>query len=203
MSRAMKGCYVYVCDPGLAEYFRETFALTESRHESQPKQKAYGILDQIEAFIDEHLKYKTHLPVYSIAAACGKFANGESVEPEGWMQIDNPTRLRPNMFIVRALGKSMEPNIPDGSLCIFRQPVVGTRQNKIVLVQHHESSDPDYGGAYTIKKYTSRKVYSDAGDWEHETIELKPLNPEYQSIPLPHDKGGEFTVIAEFVKIVQ
>lgn len=96
----------------------------------------------------------------------------------------------------------MEPNIPDGSLCIFRQPVVGTRQNKIVLVQHHEATDPDYGGSYTIKKYTSRKSYREDGSWEHEKIELNSLNPQYQPIPLVNDKGGEFTVIGEFVKIV-
>ncbi len=202
MSRAMRGCYVYVCDPGLAEYLRESISLTEARHAIEPKSVGSRILDQLEAFIDEHLRYKTHLPVYSIAAACGRFANGEATEPEGWIRITDSTKLNQNLFVVRALGRSMEPNIPDGSHCIFRQPVVGTRQNKIVLVQHHEASDPDYGGAYTIKKYTSRKAYLPDGTWEHEEIELKALNPEYLSIVLPLEKGNEFTVVAEFLKTV-
>jgi DUF2075 family protein/phage repressor protein C with HTH and peptisase S24 domain len=200
MSRAMKGCYVYVCDSGLREHFKKSASLIESKPAREVKPSSHGVLDLIEAFVDEHLKYKTHLPVYSIAAACGRFANGESTEPEGWIRIVGSERLNKNMFVVRALGKSMEPNIPDGSYCVFRQPVIGTRNNKIVLVQHYEVSDPDYGGAYTIKKYTSRKTYREDGAWEHEAIELKSLNPDYAPIALPLEKGTEFTVIAEFIK---
>lgn len=201
MSRAMRGCYVYVRDPALAEYFADSLSLTESKGGVERKPRV-DVVDLIESFIEEHLRYRTHLPVYSIAAACGRFANGESTEPEGWLRVDGSPKLNRNQFIVRAQGKSMEPYISDGSLCIFRHPVVGTRQNKIVLVQHHDSSDPDYGGTYTIKKYTSYKVHADDGTWEHEKIELVPLNPEYPPIVLPHDKGDEFVVVAEFLRVI-
>jgi phage repressor protein C with HTH and peptisase S24 domain len=173
-----------------------------SRHVTEAEPVKSGILRKIETFVEEHLRFRTHLPVYSIAAACGQFANGESSEPEGWIRIDGSVNPSRNMFIVRAVGRSMEPKIPDGSYCLFRQPLVGTRQNKIVLVQHHEAADPDYGGSYTIKKYNSRKVFHANGDWEHEEIRLKPLNPDYPTIVLPNKRGQEFTVVAEFLETI-
>jgi DUF2075 family protein/SOS-response transcriptional repressor LexA len=202
MSRAMKGCYVYVCDPGLRQYIKDRASLMTSRHVTEAEPVKSGILRKIETFVEEHLRFRTHLPVYSIAAACGQFANGESSEPEGWIRIDGSVNPSRNMFIVRAVGRSMEPKIPDGSYCLFRQPLVGTRQNKIVLVQHHEAADPDYGGSYTIKKYNSRKVFHANGDWEHEEIRLKPLNPDYPTIVLPNKRGQEFTVVAEFLETI-
>ena len=68
---------------------------------------------------------------------------------------------------------------PDGSLNIFRAPVVGSRQGKIVLVELvgvHEK--------YTVKKYTSRKIRPADDEWEHESIRLEPLNPEFEPLDL-------------------
>ena len=48
--------------------------------------------------------------------------------------------------------------------------------------------DPDTGCRYTIKKYHSEKV--DVGDsWEHSKVELKPLNPYYDTIELSDVDG--------------
>jgi hypothetical protein len=79
-------------------------------------------------------------------------------------------------------GRSIEPKLHHGDYCVFRANVGGTRNNKIVLVQHSSISDPDTGGSYTVKKYTSKKKYAEDGTWEHEEIVLKPLNAEYNDI---------------------
>ncbi len=39
------------------------------------------------------------------------------------------------MFVARIAGQSMEPKIPDGSLCVFRHGVTGSRQGRLVLVE--------------------------------------------------------------------
>jgi uncharacterized protein len=202
MSRALKGCFVYVCDPGLAEHFSVSLKALDERYAVLAPIRKPRLIDKIEDFVEEHLMFKTHLPVYSIQAACGKFANGESTEPMGWVKVGaslHPTR---NMFVVQATGSSMEPKIKDGDYCVFRYPVPGTRQSKIVLVQHHGSADPDYGGSYTIKKYISRKSFGSDGTWEHEEIILEPLNQNCEAIVLAKEGEGEFTVVAEFVGCV-
>ena len=117
------------------------------------------------------------------------------------MKIDEG-KLSHNMFISKVVGKSMEPLITDGSYCIFRTPVIGSRNNKIVLVQQNSISDPDTGGKYTVKKYTSKKKVNEDETWEHEEIKLLPTNPAYQPIVIPNSEEGEFMVVAEFVRVV-
>ena len=40
------------------------------------------------------------------------------------------------MFVARIAGRSMEPRIPDGSLCVFRAGVTGSREGRLVLVEY-------------------------------------------------------------------
>ena len=68
----------------------------------------------------------------------------------------------------------------------------------IVLAQHRETYDPETGGAYSIKRYSSEKVVTDDGSWRHERIVLHPLNPEYSDIEM---KDGD-QVVAAFLKII-
>ena len=65
--------------------------------------------------------------------------------------------------------------------------------------QHTNYYDPDYSGAYSIKEYSSVKSYDECGNWQHEKIELRPLNKEFNPIILTPDDGDEFRVIGEFV----
>jgi SOS-response transcriptional repressor LexA len=105
------------------------------------------------------------------------------------------------MYVVRAKGNSMLPKIKDGDMCIFRANVVGSRQNKIVLVQHNDVYDSENEGSYSIKKYTSEKVHDKiTGEWKHEKIILKPENIEYENILIQDDDG--FLVVGEFIGLV-
>jgi len=138
--------------------------------------------------------YRTHLPLYTLRAAAGKFGADEEVgtEPEDWVRVPERLRLTEGMFVAHVEGRSMEPRIPDGSLNIFRGPVVGSRQGKIVLVELigvHER--------FTVKKYTSQKSSAGEGDWQHERIVLEPLNPEYEALDLAPD---QLKVIAEWIQ---
>ena len=96
----------------------------------------------------------------------------------------------------------MEPKIHDGDLCVFNARPAGTRQGKIVLVELHDSSDPETGGAYTIKKYQSEKIDLGYGEWTHSKICLHPLNPDYDTIVIEENVDNAFTVVAEFVKVL-
>jgi len=147
-------------------------------------------------------RFRAYLPFYPLRAACGYFGDGEPVECAGWVKVEGFGRLDERMFVVKASGRSMEPRIHDGDLCVMRANPVGSRQGKIVLVQHQNISDPDTGGAYTIKQYSSKKIATDDGSWRHERITLSPLNSEYEPIVIDTDNGEDFKVVAEFVKVL-
>ena len=97
----------------------------------------------------------------------------------------------------------MEPKIPSGAWCLFRECPPGSREGRIVLVQFHSMSDPEGGGRYTIKKYHSEKVMTEEG-WSHQRIELRPLNsdPTYQPILVTEVEAPELMIVGEFVAVV-
>ena len=141
-------------------------------------------------------------PVLSLKAAAGGFGDDQPVEFEDWVEITTSHRLHKGMFVAQVVGRSMEPLIPDGSYCLFRYPVLGTRQGKIVLVQHHDIHDPETGGTYTLKSYRSEKASSADGGWHHSRILLEPINTAYSPIILTEDAEGEVRVIAEFLEVL-
>ena len=147
--------------------------------------------------------FKTLLPLYSLKAAAGYFGNAEPVEPEGWVEADGAGRLDERMFVCRAVGRSMEPRIHDGDYVVFRAKPAGTRQGKIVLVQYRGEADPDTGGSYTVKRYSSEKAASEDDDWRHARIVLSPINPEYEPIVFSPDESGHVAVIAEMVTVLR
>jgi SOS-response transcriptional repressor LexA len=149
-------------------------------------------------------RYVTCVPLVSLKAAAGAFSNPQHVEDDNWewVTVDAKRRLRPGMFVAQVVGKSMEPTIPDGSYCLFRAPVIGTRQGKIVLVQLRNAIDPDNGERYTVKRYQSEKVM-DGDSWRHTRITLKPINPDFQPMVLTDSEESELQVVAEFVEVLR
>lgn len=203
-TRGMKGCYVYFCDTALAEHFKSlikyedtTSSFANSKIDEQDLESA-----RIEADVNEDVKFMDFLPYYSIKAACGAFGDCQDVMPLGWIKVDNLGTLKKNMFIVKAVGHSMEPKIKDGDLCVFRTNVAGSRTNKIVLIQHYSYYDSENQGSFSIKKYTSEKKFdSFTGEWEHERIVLQPLNDKYAPIVIEEEDG--YMVIGEFIGKVE
>jgi SOS-response transcriptional repressor LexA len=147
------------------------------------------------------LPFRTHLPLYSLRAAATRFGQDMEVEAEAWVHAPESLTITPDMFVARVVGRSMEPVIPDGSLCIFRHDVVGSRQGKLLLIQQMGASDT--GGEFTVKRYTSRKAVAEEG-WRHERIRLEPLNPEFD--PWDLDPGeledGPYRVRGEFLRVL-
>lgn len=199
MTRGQKGCYVYFCDSLMGQYVKSlllkknTSALSSTSTCSVPK---------IELDIAVGARYIEFLPFYSVRAACGYFGDGEEYGEEGWLRVENIPNLNRNMFVVKASGKSMEPKISDGDYCVFSRSGGGSREGKIVLVQHYNTFDPEYSGSFSIKRYHSIKAFSPDGSWCHEKIELQPLNKEYKPIIIEEENLEDgFRIIGEFIGI--
>ncbi|HVW07358.1 MAG TPA: S24 family peptidase [Bryobacteraceae bacterium] len=176
--------------------------------ERQPVEYAGDARPTVNRLFDEHVDrdvrpFVTHLPLYALRAAATKF--GEEFDPEqvseplSWLRTPSGLRLHEGMFVAQVTGRSMEPLIPDGSYCIFRAPVVGSRQGKRLLIEQTGGQGADPASRYTVKRYTSQKTESEDGSWEHAAIRLEPLNPEFDAFDLA---PGDFRVIAEFVRVL-
>ena len=142
--------------------------------------------------------FETHLPLYSLRAAAGRLGEEMESTEEDWVPAPPGLHLSRDLFVAHVVGRSMEPRIPDGSLNLFRLKPVGSRQNKILLIQRFGVLDET--ARYTVKRYTSRKSYSGEDQWRHEQIRLEPLNPEFEA----WDAGPEdFAVVAEWVRVIE
>ena len=197
MTRGMKGCYVYFCDKALENHF---MSLIETKKETTPKVQE---IHRIEPTVNDEVKFIDFLPLYSIRAACGYFGDGEIIEEDGWIRVEGLGKLNRNMYVVQAVGDSMEPIIQDGDYCVFRSNPAGSRQGKIILAQHQSKYDPDYSGSYSIKTYTSKHNFDEYGNWTHEEIVLEPKNKAYNSIIINEEDAEDFRIVGEYVGTVK
>jgi len=153
--------------------------------------------------VPEEEKYSIFLPLWSVRAACGHFGEYDESEEEGWIDVSElGVRPSKNMFIVHAVGKSMEPKINDGDLCIFELYQGGSRDGKIVLTQCLDK-DLDYRCTWTIKKYHSEKRSTVGGSWTHTTIVLESLNPDFDNIEISPFDAEELKTIGILVKVIK
>ena len=159
------------------------------------------VLDRL---YDQHVQkaeiqpFRTHLPLYSLRAAAGRLGEEMESAEEDWVRAPEGLRVSPDLFVAHVVGRSMEPRIPDGSLNLFRLNPVGSRQNKILLIQRFGVLDDT--ARYTVKRYTSKKVQTGEDEWHHEQIRLEPLNPEFE--PWDVDPEG-FSVVAEWMRVIE
>jgi SOS-response transcriptional repressor LexA len=146
-------------------------------------------------------EFVTHLPRYALRSAAGSFGEqmAEANEIVEWVEAPAGMRLSKGMFVCEVNGRSMEPLIPSGSLCVFRRFGAGSRQGKKVLVEDRSQSYTG-GDRYTVKVFESTKL-SNAEGWEHQSIHLLPLNPEFPVLDLESDPE-RYAVVAEYVSLL-
>lgn len=181
-------------------------SLSNSFRVSEPKTTPVGHIDRTlnllyRKFVSSEVRpFHTHLPLMSIRAAAGGFGTDMANQAEQWVDVDPPGRksLSDDLFLVRIEGRSMEPDIPDGSVCLFRLYKGGSRRGGIFLVQRIGTLDE--GGELTIKRYDSRKRVTEDG-WSHERIEMQPDNPDYRRWDL--NEEDRYITVAEFLSVVE
>uniref|UniRef100_UPI00333FB8B2 S24 family peptidase n=1 Tax=Castellaniella defragrans TaxID=75697 RepID=UPI00333FB8B2 len=94
-----------------------------------------------------------------IKMAAGVFSNHQTRDDTAieWIEAPEWITPQPGIFVAQVIGESMNRRIPNGSWCLFRVNSSGTRQGKVVIAQHRSIDDPETGGKYTIKVYSSKK----------------------------------------------
>ena len=201
MTRGQKGCFIYAADPETREYFA-AFACSSAEDErSHVEQVLEGLLLPIVGRKDAEPLVR-HVPVYDLSIAAGDFSDMQIAEAEHWVELPDHMRASPDLFVSRVVGESMNRRIANGAWCLFRANPGGTRQGKIVLVQHRSIEDPDHGGSYTIKLYQSEKV-EEYGEFVNQRVVLRPQTNAfgYKDIVL-EDELEELNVVGEFLSVL-
>jgi hypothetical protein len=214
MTRGMKGCYIYCTDASLASYIRSRLSSVSDSLKQQataaraalPGQEA-RVLPFRRVSPAERAAGVPAVPVVDLQFAAGAFSPMQTLDDGALDWVAPPDWIAPQvgLFVAQVTGESMNRRIPNGSWCLFRANPTGTRQNKVVVVAYRSIADPDTGGHYTVKLYTSSHVLSDDGTWRHERIVLKPDSddPRYEPIVLePSTDDQDFVVIAEFLTVL-
>jgi type I restriction enzyme R subunit len=178
----------------------------EEEQTSPPPERPFRIVP-----VAEVVPFENGVPVLELAAAAGRFSGEQEVDgfaeaaahPERfeWAELPDYYRPRPGMFVARVEGESMNRRIPNGSWGLFRLNPQGTREGKILLVQHREIQDTDLGGHFTLKRYRSEKSQDPDGTWAHTRIVLAPDTTAEGYEPITFEDAGdtELRVIAEWL----
>ncbi|OQP52750.1 hypothetical protein A4H97_23885 [Niastella yeongjuensis] len=197
LQRGIHGTSVYACDPALRKY------LSRHIHMAKVPDKVH-LTNSDSHDVGQQTLLTNSVPLFDLMAAAGGFSSNQIVtEPKEWIKLPDDIRATKNMFACKVVGESMNKKIPSGSTCLFRIDEGGTRQGKIVLVQHTSIQDKDFGNGFTVKEYRSKK-YIDGEGWHHASITLNPLsyNSSYQPIIIEPDELNELKVIGVFERVL-
>lgn len=215
MTRGMKGCYVYCTDAPLAEYLRSclrTAAGSNGEADAAGTRPA-AVLAQSKVIPlrkvskEEREAGVPAVPVIDLRFAAGTFSKPQDWEQaaDHWVALPDWVRRQPGLFVAQVQGESMNRRVPNGAWCLFRANPAGTRQGKVVVVQHRDLADPETGGRYTVKLYRSEKVPAENGGWRQERITLHPDSdrPEFEPIEIRAQEGqDDFMVVAELLMVL-
>lgn len=214
MTRGMKGCYVYCTDAPLAEYLRSRLrkapgmavAVGAAASPSMAATAPPNVVPLRRVTKEERDAGVVAVPVIDLRFAAGAFSDVQALEDgaDDWVALPDWVRPQPGLFVAKVVGESMNRRIPNGSWCLFRANPAGTRQGKVVVVQHRGIADPESGGRYTVKLYASEKVPADGG-WLHERISLRPDSdrPGFEPIEIRvHEAEEHVMVVAEMLIVL-
>jgi hypothetical protein len=201
-SRAMKGCYVYFVDKETENFFRSRIECGVTVGEVAPVKELVPPLPF--RILEEHEleRFVNAIPIFDLEIAAGTFSEEQWIDECKWAELPDPFVAKKGFFLAKVVGESMNKRIPNGSWCIFKASPEGSRQGRVVLVQHRKIQDPD-SGQFTVKIYDSKKIaFEDS--WVHERIILRPDSREsgFKEIVLHRDDAAELRVIGEFVAVV-
>ena len=186
--RGIRGAYVYACNKNMREYLSQFM-----------EKGGVPAIEKTPKEVVQLIAYENAVPLFDFKVAAGGFSEIQSVEDFELVYVEG--FIKEGMFACKVVGESMNKVIPGGSICLFRKDRGGSRNGKIVLVQHSDISDQETGSSFTVKEYQSIKKESEEG-WLHQEIILSPRSYDdgHEKIRLNEEKAIELKVIGEFVR---
>jgi SOS-response transcriptional repressor LexA len=147
-------------------------------------------------------RHTVAVPLVSLKVAAGAFSVDQAPEFQNWVRPRTDTPLAKGLFVAQVLGRSMEPEIPNGAYCLFRRMWTTPRGGSVVIVERHGANDPELGGSYTVKRFR-QDVHQFPDGTRHVKSVLEPANPAFSAIVFDEDQDSSVRVIAELVEVLQ
>lgn len=214
MTRGMKGCYIYCTDKETADYFRSRISSQEAVAATtvkvvgaeEAKRSDSNVLPFTRVDRKRVKPFKNAVPLVDLKLAAGLFSDVQSfdIDDAEWIELPDIYRPQPGMFVAQVVGESMNRRIPNGSWCLFRANPQGTRVGKVVVAQHRSIEDPELGGSYTVKVYSSEKEQTRDGSWQHTRVELSPdsIDPSFVSLVFGPEAAESVKIVAELIGVL-
>lgn len=198
MLRGILGCYIYVFDNNLRDYFSKhihLFNKTKVQLSDQPEVKEIKIIP-----------FENSVPLYSLKVAAGEFIFNDSLPEENFILVPDGIKISHDYFACKIIGNSMNKIVQDGKIALFKKYTGGSRNGLMVIAEYYSYQDADYGSCYTFKEYYSQKTLNEEG-WKHEKIILKPksFDSSYQDIEVDPNSINEksFKILGVFERVIE
>ncbi|HYP90052.1 MAG TPA: LexA family transcriptional regulator [Polyangiaceae bacterium] len=139
------------------------------------------------------------IPVMSLQAAASSFGGTRSVEVSAWLQLKGARKdLATGRFVAQVAGRSMSPTVPSGALVLFKGPVVGPLEGRVVVAEWRDYADPETGGAYVLKRVGSVEQRPRGGLQLH----LRSDNPDFPPLLVDAKDSLELRIVAELERVL-
>jgi DUF2075 family protein len=198
MLRGILGCYIYVCDKNLRNYFKKhIYLFNENKN---------PIIDLTDSKEIKLIPFENSVPLYSLKVAAGEFIFNDSIAEEKFILVPDGVKITQAHFACKIIGNSMNKIVQDGQIALFKKYTGGSRNGLMVIAEYYDHQDLDYGSCYTFKEYYSQKAINEES-WHHEKIILKPksFDTSYQDIVIDPDSINEkaFSVKGIFDRVIE
>lgn len=138
------------------------------------------------------------VPVTTLRAAAGHLTSAaRAVETLGYVSVPRRGSAPEGQFVAEVVGRSMEPRIASGSVCLFQAPRPPPYEDRILLVTHAALASDELGGPYALKRIGSATLLSPG----RTRVVLESINPDFAPITLDVD-DDEFRIVAELARVL-
>jgi transcriptional regulator with XRE-family HTH domain len=152
-----------------------------------------------EVFAAEAPPARGGVPVMSLQAAASRFGGSRSVEVSAWLRLKGARQSQlAGRFVAQVMGRSMAPTVPSGALALFRSPVVGPLEGRIVVAEWRDHSDPETGGSYVLKRVGSVELRPRGGL----QLQLRSDNPDFPPLLVDAKDSSELRIMAELERVL-
>lgn len=139
------------------------------------------------------------VPVMSLQAAASRFGGTRNVEVSAWLRLKGARQSQlTGRFVAQVMGRSMSPTVPSGALALFKGPVVGPLEGRVVVAEWRDYADPETGGAYVLKRVGSVEVRPRGGL----QLQLRSDNPDFPPLIVDAKDADELRILAELERVL-
>lgn len=153
----------------------------------------------VRSAMDRGRRARDAVPVMTLRAAAGRPpGTTRVVDVLGWVRLADVPGPATSHFVAEVEGRSMEPRVHAGSLCLFGPVGPPPYRGRTVLVTFGGLVDDASGASFALKRLKSVRRLRDG----RTRVELESINPDVPPIVVETHEDDELRVVAELVRVI-